>query len=41
MLRPLFAGVPAMAALLLWAPVPAAAQTQKTAKSYSPTILLR
>src|SRR5947209_19334438 len=36
MRRFLFAGVPAMAALLLWTPAPAAAQAQKAAKPYSP-----
>src|SRR5689334_10739151 len=36
MRRFLFAGVPAMAALLLWTSVPAAAKTQKSAKPYSP-----
>ena len=36
MRRMLFAGVPTLTALLLWTPMPAAAQTQKSAKSYSP-----
>src|SRR5215831_14663019 len=36
MRRLLFAGVPSTAALLLWTPVPAAAQAQKSAKPYSP-----
>jgi hypothetical protein len=36
MRRLLFAGVPTMAALLMWTPVPAAAQVQKSAKPYSP-----
>ena len=36
MRRLLFAGVPMMAALLMWTPVPAAAQTAKATKPYSP-----
>src|SRR5579872_4383029 len=36
MRRLLFAGVPAMAALLLWVPAPGAAQTTKSAKAWSP-----
>src|SRR5215831_7696991 len=36
MRRLLFAGVPSTAALLLWTPVPAAAQRQKSAKPSSP-----